>query len=249
MIYLIKAAGYSIDGGYEDQLKIGYTSEGKSRFDAYWTHNPTHKILYRIPLWSLRLEQKIHKFFENHLHVGDCKEWYCYSEDIIRFFEKFKNEKEEVVEKYMDEILKGRSYGYELEGDDPMFLKKYYIDCIGTTKRLELIFTSENISARDLGTIGSLDIQFFLSFVDKDSAKELGYDQEKIRKLSLKNCEQVKEDLKKSIEVGEVYSKVKLEKIVKKLGAIYPITFQDLSDFLQLEEVLDNSYVKVLGYL
>lgn len=243
MIYLIEGAGFSSTGGFERELKVGYTSEGKERFEAYQIHNPTRKILYMIPGWSMKLEQSLHKFFSHLPHVGDCKEWYLYSDTIIKFFEDNKDKSEAEVKEYVDTILKGRSYGYDLIGDDLVFLNGFFIGCKNVQDRIKFVFEyPKEISPGDLEQTG--EIMYYHTKLTTTRAKELSYNREAIRKECLMLDNNVSEVLSDSIEVGEIYSKKKLEKIIRKLENqvlhLPEFTIEDFSMYYALEEIKIN---------
>lgn len=87
MIYLIRSASWNEEANsFEFILKIGYTkdSSAKNRFTSYSNHNPTSKVLYKIPNATRRQEGSVHKYFEEFRKYGN--EWYEYREEIIEFF-------------------------------------------------------------------------------------------------------------------------------------------------------------------
>lgn len=236
MIYLIKGVGYG-SRGIEEHLKIGYSSDGKSRFDTYKTHNPTCSVLYQVPLWSEKLEKKIHKFFKHLEHVGDMEEWYIYSKKIINFFKRFKDEKETDVETYIDEILKIRSYGYSLDGDDIDFLKKYWFDCNTKQERLKYLYeVAHGISCNDYDQLED-DVRFYYESVKKSIAEELKYDLGLIRKESLKNNETFIELLDETFEVGEIYSEDKINQFLKNCRILPDLELSDLCSILEIKDI------------
>ena len=87
MIYLIRSASWNEEANnFEFILKIGYTkdSSAKNRFTSYSNHNPTSKVLYKIPNATRRQEGSVHKYFEKFKKYGN--EWYEYREEIVEFF-------------------------------------------------------------------------------------------------------------------------------------------------------------------
>lgn len=239
MIYLIESAGYDPIGGFENQLKIGYTSDGSSRFNAYLTHNPTCIVLYKIPLWSDTLEKKIHKYFSYIRHPGGKEEWYKHSDSILEFFAKFKDSKEEEVEKYIDEILKIRSFGYSLEGDLTYveFFKNYWFYKKTKRERLEFVYSNlDSLRDEELDNMES-DVCFYVTRVKSDIAKELDHDIEKVRKIAIE-CSDIKERLLSFFEQNEIYSREKIEKILK--IRIYPflnLTVEDIENIVKFNEI------------
>lgn len=226
MIYLIEGLGYG-PGGIEEEYKIGYTSDVKSRLDTYRTHNPTCRVLFQIPLWSEKLENKIHKFFDHLEHVGDMKEWYVRDIRIKRFFERFKDSKEGDVEAYIDEILRVRSYGYPLDGDDVDFLKKYWFDCKTKQERLKYLYEAiPEVSYDDLNKIEE-DVRNFCESVKKSKAEDLGYDLKLVREEYIKGNKLLQEFIKDNFEVGEIYSENKINNFLKD----WELTIEDLHLF------------------
>lgn len=240
MIYLIEGAGFCSLGGFERELKIGYTSEGKERFEAYQIHNPTRKILYMIPGWSIKLEQSIHKFFSHLDHVGDCKEWYKYSDSIVKFFEDYKDKPESDVKSYIDTILKGRDYGYELIGDDLLFLNEFFVKCNNSKERIRLVFEyPSKISEQDLDQTG--EVAYFFSRLTKDQARNLDYDREALKRECLKIDNSVKEILGSYLEVGEIYSRRKIEKVIRLVESqvlhIPGLTLEDIQLYYTIDQI------------
>ena len=99
MIYVIKSAGLNEIEELEYLIKIGFTedSSSESRFISYKNHNPTFRILFRIPGCTKDTEERLHYYFKDYLKYGH--EWYRYSEEILDFFEEY-NTKDK-IEKFL----------------------------------------------------------------------------------------------------------------------------------------------------
>ncbi len=96
MIYLIESAGYKEEGGnttFFKLLKIGYTEDSRKdkRFDQYRLHNPTSKVLFKIPNGTEDHEKRIQYKFKYLKYNGYGHEWFNYSEEIINFFKEIKS--------------------------------------------------------------------------------------------------------------------------------------------------------------
>ena len=96
MIYLILCAGFKDNNPdqFEKRLKIGYTDNLENRLKAYSTTNPDF-ILLQTREGDTTIESYLHKKFEKYKYK-DCKEWFCYNQEII---DNFQNELEECIDK------------------------------------------------------------------------------------------------------------------------------------------------------
>lgn len=108
MIYLIiSSAVRENEKGekeYFDILKIGYTEDKNKnrRFDQYFLHNPTCKILKIIPNATQEQESKVKFKFKDLLFAR--QEWFLYDQSIIDFFNNIKSLEE--LDKLPNPILR-----------------------------------------------------------------------------------------------------------------------------------------------
>lgn len=113
MIYLIKSAAYDSEDNFINILKIGYTIDlgQENRFSAYRNHNPSCKVLFKIPEATEQDETNLHGYFKEYRIFNH--EWYEYKEDIIKFFEDHRTKESLSVLPYVpmrkDEISIRRS--------------------------------------------------------------------------------------------------------------------------------------------
>ena len=108
MIYLIiSSAVRENEKGekeYFDILKIGYTEDKNKnrRFDQYFLHNPTCKILKIIPNATQEQESKVKFKFKDLLFAR--QEWFLYDQSIIDFFNNIESLEE--LDKLPNPILR-----------------------------------------------------------------------------------------------------------------------------------------------
>lgn len=108
MLYLIISSAMKEDENgkreYFDILKIGYTEDKNKnrRFDQYFLHNPTCKILKIIPNATQEQESKVKFKFKDLLFAG--QEWFLYDQSIIDFFNNIKSLEE--LDKLPNPILR-----------------------------------------------------------------------------------------------------------------------------------------------
>ena len=118
MIYLIQSAGYKVGENnsisYFQLLKIGYTEDNRKdvRFTEYKMHNPTCKVLYEIIGGTEEQEKKLHYKFKDLLYEDYGREWFKYSDDIVKFFSSIKSlddiNKLSVPESYIFKNIKNK---------------------------------------------------------------------------------------------------------------------------------------------
>lgn len=108
MIYLIMSSAMKEDEKsnieYFRILKIGYTEDKNKdrRFDQYFLHNPTCKILKIIPSATQEQESKVKFKFKDLLFAR--QEWFLYDQSIIDFFNNIKSLEE--LDKLPNPILR-----------------------------------------------------------------------------------------------------------------------------------------------
>ena len=108
MLYLIMSSAMKEDENgnleYFRILKIGYTEDKNKdkRFDAYFLHNPTCKILKIIPNATPEQESKVKFKFKDLLFAR--QEWFLYDQSIIDFFNNIKSLEE--LDKLPNPILR-----------------------------------------------------------------------------------------------------------------------------------------------
>ena len=86
MIYVLKSAGYDTSGQHIDLLKIGYSSDWKTRKTQYLLHNPTIQTLYEIENLEEEWEHKLHYKFKKYRYEGYGNEWFYYRDEILEYF-------------------------------------------------------------------------------------------------------------------------------------------------------------------
>ena len=90
MLYLIMSSAMKEDGNgnveYFRILKIGYTDDSHKdrRFEQYYLHNPTCKVLKIIPNATQEQESRVQYKFKDLLYTRN--EWFKYDQSIIDFF-------------------------------------------------------------------------------------------------------------------------------------------------------------------
>ena len=95
MIYLIMSSAMKENENgnieYFRVLKIGYTEDKNKdkRFDQYYLHNPTCKVLKIIPNATQEQESRVQYKFRNLLYIRN--EWFKYDQSIIDFFNNVKS--------------------------------------------------------------------------------------------------------------------------------------------------------------
>ena len=95
MIYLIMSSAMKEDEKgnleYFRILKIGYTDDNHKdrRFDQYYLHNPTCKVLKTIPNATQEQESRVQYNFRDLLYTRN--EWFKYDQSIIDFFNNIKS--------------------------------------------------------------------------------------------------------------------------------------------------------------
>ena len=111
MLYLIMSSAMKEDENgnlkYFRILKIGYTDDNHKdkRFDQYYLHNPTCKILKIIPNATQEQESKVKFKFKDLLFAR--QEWFLYDQFIIDFFNNIKSLEE--LDKLPNPILRQES--------------------------------------------------------------------------------------------------------------------------------------------
>lgn len=96
MIYLARSVSVDFETGeIFDLLKIGLTSS-EEKLDSYFKScNPCSKFLYKIEGCDQKLRSKILALFKKYRNPAiEESTWFNYSEDIVKFFEENKTEKD-----------------------------------------------------------------------------------------------------------------------------------------------------------
>ena len=86
MLYVLKSMGYGERGELIELIKIGFTDNWDRRFDQYCGHNPTIVPLFLIEGGDMNDEYNVCQYFQK--YRSHRKEWFHYSEEIIKFFSK-----------------------------------------------------------------------------------------------------------------------------------------------------------------
>ena len=86
MIYVLKSAGYDTSGRHIDLLKIGYSSDWKTRKTQYLLHNPTIQTLYEIENLEEEWEHKLHYKFKKYRYEDYGNEWFYCRDEILEYF-------------------------------------------------------------------------------------------------------------------------------------------------------------------
>ena len=86
MIYVLKSAGYNTSGQHIDLLKIGYSSDWKTRKTQYLLHNPTIQTLYEIENLEEEWEHKLHYKFKKYRYKDYGNEWFYCRDEILEYF-------------------------------------------------------------------------------------------------------------------------------------------------------------------
>ena len=138
MLYLIMSSAMKEDenGGkeYFDILKIGYTEDKNKdrRFEQYYLHNPTCKVLKTIPNATQEQESRVQYKFKDLLYTRN--EWFKYDQSIIDFFNDIRSLEE------LDKLPKN-----PIRGDKEILEKK-----ILAKKILEYVIVSNNKIYKDI---------------------------------------------------------------------------------------------------
>jgi len=154
--------------------KIGYCGEDskKARFNAYFTENPTIKVLYSIPGGTEQDERNLHYHFRD-FKKPYGNEWFSYSPEILNFF-KSHTTKESLEE--LSEFLSTRKRA-ERRAEAIKWLNSY--NRIYKPKSPEDVLKFEDLKFSLLSSNEDPE-KYFQSILDIDSYKDLVLEKSKV---------------------------------------------------------------------
>jgi hypothetical protein len=268
MIYLIRSSAYDETNDiFSFILKIGYTKDGvaaQKRFENYNGHNPTCKVLFKIPNGTRRQEGALHEYFKEFRIYN--REWYEYREEIVEFFKthttaesldssfseyKFKYERKSDT---FIKVNKFKNFLKELEDSELKSALSDYLK-ISPYKRLKLLydlFKAGLVTEALLENIPENNFRDYFNILGPDRIKACGYNITVLnRELGIKSfdSQSLVEDINNYFTVGERYSlsdvKSNLQTIYKNCGYDKSPQAKDLSEWFELQDLTFN--VKVDG--
>lgn len=275
MIYLIQSAGYDDSGNFIHILKIGFTEDSTSnnRFTAYRNHNPTNKVLYKIPGGTSQDELNLHNYFRKFRKFGN--EWYEYVPDIIEFFRThttanslsilptFKAKKEKKLERQEEkERIKNLEQSLSKE-EGEIYQAMSELNSYSKLKYLcELMSSGKNIFnliPLAFQTHTEKFIKYF-KVIGPIRIKALGYNIIKLNnelELAAFDPKELDRLICSEFSVGEIISlrniKFKLKNIYSKCNYTRAPKATDLEDYFEIKEVylmelVDGKRKKSRGY-
>ncbi len=109
-VYLAQSCTEIFDDVFIKCLKIGRTTDIKSRMEVFKSHNPSIKLLKIVEVDNpKRIEAYLHSIYGDKLLPNSGREWFEYSKDIIDNFEKDCKEAEKnySIREYSEILRKG----------------------------------------------------------------------------------------------------------------------------------------------
>lgn len=263
MIYLIRSASWNEEANsFEFILKIGYTkdSSAKNRFTSYSNHNPTSKVLYKIPNATRRQEGSVHKYFEKFKKYGN--EWYEYREEIIEFFKTHTTReslnflpeykfRQEMVSERVIKIEKFHKFVENLKDLELKSLLSNYLD-LKMYDRLRLLYKlskQSQLNEELLENIPDKNFKEYFTTLGPNRIKAVGYDttilNKELKNLSL--SEDLAEKVYNTFSLGKrytsIYIKNELLKIYQEIGYSKTPIATDLKTWFKIKRVQINTKI------